>query len=101
MSGLFRYSRVSHHVLYSARPTADDFEFDGDGAADDLACGKNKDCRYAYRWNAHVHVAAERACRLLVDHARSANRTSPKPVLTLPALWQTNWHNPEGGEARR
>ena len=101
MSGLFRYSRVSHHVLYSARPTADDFEFDGDGAENDLACGKNKDCRYAYRWNAHVHVAAERACRLLVDHARSANRTSPKPVLTLPALWQTNWHNPEGGEARR
>ena len=81
-------------------PTADDFEFSGEGAQNDLECGKNKDCRYAYRWNAHVHVAADRACRLLGDHARSANRTWPRPVLTLPQLWGSGyWHNPDGEEA--
>ena len=69
-------------------------------AQNDLECGKNKDCRYAYRWNAHVHVAADRACRLLGDHARSANRTWPRPVLTLPQLWGSGyWHNPDGEEA--
>lgn len=98
--GLIKHSRVAHHVLYSARPTADDFEFSGEGAQNDLECGKNKDCRYAYRWNAHVHVAADRACRLLGDHARSANRTWPRPVLTLPQLWGSGyWHNPDGEEA--
>ena len=87
-------------VADGAEGAADDFEFSGEGAQNDLECGKNKDCRYAYRWNAHVHVAADRACRLLGDHARSANRTWPRPVLTLPQLWGSGyWHNPDGEEA--
>ena len=60
--GLIKYSRVAHHVLYSARPTADDFEFSGEGAQNDLECGKNlrRNIEAIFGWHAEVADVSEK-----------------------------------------
>ena len=92
--GLMKWSAVAHHIAYSARPPPSDYVF-GDGSLDDWQCGRQHECRYGYRWNAHLHVAPALVCKLLIAHQRSANRTSPREVLTMPEMWTHRWHNPD------